>query len=174
MQLQTKKGSIMDFLSMGHLDAETEIEKGSIHSADVKNATIRVSNDYLDLLNVVAGQLGLSRQSFMSKLVENYASQAVADYYMGYAGTFAGTNLDAFFENATNDEDMKGRLQHFLKDVNYKVTWARAANRGIYLMPIEEETKLRLQHLERAKISELHGQDVTWSVDLPPLPQDEE
>jgi hypothetical protein len=82
--------------------------------------------------------------------------------------------LEKLFEKATDDSEMKGALQHFLKDVNYKVTWGRAANRGIYLMPIEEETKLRLQHLERAKISELHGQDVTWSTELPPLPQDKE
>lgn len=164
----------MDFSSMGQLDAESEIEKGAIHSSDVKNATIRVSNDYLELLNVVAGQLGLSRQSFMSKLIENYASQAVADYYMGYTNTFIDTPLEKLFEKATDDSEMKGALQHFLKDVNYKVTWGRAANRGIYLMPIEEETKLRLQHLERAKILELHGQDVTWSTELPPLPEDKE
>ena len=40
----------MDFSSMGQLDAESEIEKGAIHSSDVKNATIRVSNDYLSCL----------------------------------------------------------------------------------------------------------------------------
>lgn len=165
----------MDFSSMGQLDAETEIEKGSIHSADVKNATIRVSNDYLDLLNVVAGQLGLSRQAFMSKLVENYASQAVADYYMGYTNSFIDTPLDKLFDKATDDKEMQGRLQHFLKDVNFKVVWGRAANRGIHLMPIEEETKLRLKHLERAKLLELHGEEnITFPVELPPLPEEKE
>ena len=163
----------MDFSSMGQLDAESEIEKGAIHSSDVKNATIRVSNDYLELLNIIAGQLGLSRQAFMSKLVENYASQAVADYYMGYTGTFIDIPLNKLFEKATDNPEMQGALQHFLKDVNFKVVWTRAANRGIHLMPLQEETKLRLKHLERAKLLELHGEgNISFPAELPPLPEE--
>ncbi|MDZ5288699.1 hypothetical protein [Helicobacter pylori] len=163
----------MDFSSMGKLDAQTEIEKGSIHSADVKNATIRISNDYLELLNIIAAQLGLSRQAFMSKLVENYASEAVAEYHLGYTSSFVDVPLESHFEKATDDKEMQERLDRFLKEVKYKETWIRAANRGIYLMPIEEETKLRLRHLERAKLEELHGKgNITFGAELPPLPED--
>lgn len=162
----------MDFSSMGQLDAETEIEKGSIHSLDVKNATIRLSNDYLELLNVVSGQLGLSRQAFMSKLVENFAAEAVAEYYMGYTSSYIKVPLEKLFDNATTDKVMQERLNRFLKEVKRREIWMRAANRGISLMPLEEETKLRYKHMERERLLELHGDDISFPVELPPLPEE--
>lgn len=164
----------MDFSSMGRLTAQTEIEKGSIHTSDeVKNATIRVGENYLELLNIISGQLGLSRQAFMSKLVENYATEAVAEYYMGYTSDYIDVPLEKLFSDATTDEAMQERLKRFLKEVKRKEIWFRASNRGIFLMPLEEETKLRYKHMEREQLVELHGENISFPADLPPLPEEQ-
>ena len=109
----------MDFQDMGQLDANSEIEKGAIHSADVKGATVRLSNDFLELLNVVAGEVGLSRQAFMSKVIETYAPQAVADYLAGYSSSIhAKANAHQFFERAAVEGEMKNHLDNFASRVD--------------------------------------------------------
>ena len=159
----------MDFRDMGQLDANSEIEKGAIHSADVKGATVRLSNDFLELLNVVAGEVGLSRQAFMSKVIETYAPQAVADYLAGYSSSIhAKANAHQFFERAAVEGEMKNHLDNFAGRVDNLMIDDRAYVEGVKALPKDNPAKLAYMHKERRIIQERFP-DATFTTELPEL-----
>ena len=70
----------MDFSDMGRVDAETEINKFSYEgSKDLITASIRLDANFLDMLSALSGTVGMARQPFMSRLIEVYAVDAIAD-----------------------------------------------------------------------------------------------
>lgn len=159
----------MDFSDMGQLDAHSEIEKGATHSSDVKGATVRLSNDFLELLNVVAGEVGLSRQAFMSKVIESYAPQAVADYIGGYSSSIhSKDNAHKFFERAVVEGEMKNHLDNFASRVDNLIIDDRAYLEGVKALPKDNPAKLAYMHKERRIIQERFP-DATFTTELPEI-----
>lgn len=159
----------MDFKDMGQLDANSEIEKGAIHSADVKGATVRLSNDFLELLNVVAAEVGLSRQAFMSKVIESYAPQAVADYLAGYSTSIhAKESAHQFFEHAAVADEIKSHLGNFADRVDDLTIDKVAYIEGLKALKKDNPAKLAYMHKERRIIQERFP-DASFMTELPPL-----
>lgn len=163
----------MDFSDMGQLDANAEIQKGAVHSASVKGATVRLSDDFLELLNIIAGEVGLSRQAFMSKVIENFSAQAVADYLIGYSSSI-NTELDAqsfFADAAVDNKEMKNHLDRFANRVDdLMIDWL-AYVEGVKALPQDNPKKLAYMHKQRRVIKERFP-DATFEFDLPPLEEE--
>lgn len=159
----------MDFIDMGQLDARTEIEKGAIHSADVKGATVRLSNDFLELLNPISNALGLSRQAFMSKIIEVYAPQAFADYIAGYGGYVDNDAKDFFKKDIPSD--LVPYLDAFVDKVNNIMIDDRAYIQGIKVLPKDDPAKLAYLHKQRRLLQQQYP-DATFMAELPALEGD--
>lgn len=156
-----KKVNIMDFASMGNIDAQAEIEKLGEHiSDDTKNVTIRVSETYTQLLGIFAERIGLSRQAFMSSIVEELASKAVAEYLIGYTGTFSPYGMDRikakeFFARTTPPDYLKDDFERFIQEVQDYITDFDLFLEATKKLPndnpakIEYRKKMRRMTLER-------------------------
>lgn len=133
----------MDFNSMGSLDAQNEIKKFGIDTSkgELKAATIRTTAPFLDLLTHVSETMGVSRQSFMSKIIEQLSAEAVADYLAGYAGYLNIKDIDAkMFSNAPDNVD-KELLKNFSEQVEKNLLRMRLQAEGINALPDDNEIK---------------------------------
>lgn len=135
----------MTFSDMGSADRSVECQKGMIMGSDIKGATVRLDDSFLELLNDVAPKIGLSRQAFMSKIIENYAVQAVADYLMGYSG-FNKSAHDLF-----GDE-----LDDFSKQVDDCVAFERIYHRALRFPEEHKQLKQEYEELRLKKHLEKH------------------
>jgi hypothetical protein len=134
----------MDFNSMGSLDAQNEVKKSGIDTSngELKSATIRTTAPFLDLLTHVAEKMGTSRQAFMSKLVEQMASEAAADYLAGYASYMNIDDIDAsMFLEGANDVDNE-LLNNFTKEVENKLLRMRLDAQGVKALPDDHPLKV--------------------------------
>ena len=133
----------MDFSNMGSLDAQNEIKKSGIDTSkgELKSATIRATAPFLDLLTNVAEKMGMSRQAFMSKLIEQMASQAAADYLAGYASYMRLDDIDGsmFLEGA--DEVDEQLLNHFIEQVEDNLFQKQLDAEGFNALPDDNELK---------------------------------
>lgn len=133
----------MDFSNMGSLDAQNEIKKSGIDTSkgELKSATIRATAPFLDLLTHVAEKMGMSRQAFMSKLIEQMASQAAADYLAGYASYMRLDDIDGsmFLEGA--DEVDEQLLNHFIEQVEENLFQKQLDAEGFNALPDDNELK---------------------------------
>lgn len=133
----------MDFSNMGSLDAQNEIKKSGIDTSkgELKSATIRATAPFLDLLTHVAEKMGMSRQAFMSKLIEQMASQAAADYLAGYASYMRLDDIDGsmFLEGA--DEVDEQLLNHFIEQVEDNLFQKQLDAEGFNALPDDNELK---------------------------------
>ena len=133
----------MDFSSMGMSDAKSEIEKINIHSSksELKTATIRTTGSFLDVLTHVSEKMGISRQSFMSKLIEQLSAEAVADYLSGYADYMNIKDIDAsMFADAPDNVDKK-LLSEFIEQVENNLLRMRLNAEGINALPDDNPLK---------------------------------
>jgi len=150
----------MDFNSMGSLDAQNEIKKSGIDTSkgELKAATIRTTAPFLDLLTHVAEKMGMSRQAFMSKLIEQMASQAVADYLAGYAGYMRLDDIDGsmFLEGA--DEVDNQLLISFLKQVEDDLFQMHLNSEGFNALP--DDNPIKEKH-NQAFLDKLGAKNVT-------------
>ena len=133
----------MDFSNMGSLDAQNEVKKSGIDTSkgELKSATIRATAPFLDLLTHVAEKMGMSRQAFMSKLIEQMASQAAADYLAGYASYMRLDDIDGsmFLEGA--DEVDEQLLNHFIEQVEDNLFQKQLDAEGFNALPDDNELK---------------------------------
>ena len=133
----------MDFSNMGSLDAQNEIKKSGIDTSkgELKSATIRATAPFLDLLTHVAEKMGMSRQAFMSKLIEQMAPQAAADYLAGYASYMRLDDIDGsmFLEGA--DEVDEQLLNHFIEQVEDNLFQKQLDAEGFNALPDDNELK---------------------------------
>lgn len=133
----------MDFNSMGSLDAQNEIRKFGIDTSkgELKAATIRTTAPFLDLLTHVSETMGVSRQSFMSKVIEQLSAEAVADYLAGYAGYMNIKDIDAkMFLNAPDSVD-KELLKKFSEQVESNLLRMRLNAEGVNALPDDNPLK---------------------------------
>lgn len=133
----------MDFNSMGSLDAQNEIRKFGIDTSkgELKAATIRTTAPFLELLTHVSETMGVSRQSFMSKIIEQLSAEAVADYLAGYADYMNIKDIDAqMFLNAPDNVD-KELLKNFSEQVENNLLRMRLQAEGINALPDDNELK---------------------------------
>jgi len=143
----------MDFNSMGSLDAQNEIRKFGIDTSkgELKAATIRTTAPFLDLLTHVSETMGVSRQSFMSKIIEQLSAEAVAEYLAGYADYTNIKDIDAkMFSNAPDNVD-KELLKNFSEQVENNLLCMRLNAEGINALPDDNALKAEFtrNHLER-------------------------
>lgn len=134
----------MDFNSMGSLDAQNEIRKFGIDTSkgELKAATIRTTAPFLDLLTHVSETMGVSRQSFMSKVIEQLSAEAVADYLAGYADYMNIKDIDAkMFLNAPDNVD-KELLKKFSEQVENNLLRMRLNAEGINALPDNNPLKV--------------------------------
>ena len=144
----------MDFSDMGSLDAQNEVKKSGIDTSkgELKSATIRATAPLLDLLTHVAEKMGMSRQAFMSKLIEQMASQAAADYLAGYASYMRFDDIDAnmFLEGAEElDNEL---LNNFIKQVEDNLFKMRLDAEGYNALPNDNELKAQYNQAFLEKI----------------------
>ncbi len=99
----------MDFYDMGLLDIRSEAQKFGT-SGVLKSVSIRLEEDYAEFLNDVASTVGMTRQPFLSAVIENYAVSAVVDYIFGYNSYCTSSDGDAigsFFDSLPDTEHSK-------------------------------------------------------------------
>lgn len=140
----------MDFNTMGTFDAKSEIEKNGLGvlAGESKPATIRTTAPFLDVLAHVSERMGISRQAFMSKLVEQLSAEAVADYLSGYADYMQVSDIDAsIFADAPDNVD-KELLAAFLEQVNHNLLRMRLNAEGIKALP--DDNPLKEQYFQNA------------------------
>ena len=128
----------MDFSDMGRVDAETEINKFSYEgSKDLITASIRLDANFLDMLSALSGTVGMARQPFMSRLIEVYAVDAIADYVCGYLGVFSNEDTDLaetlkrFYPDNIDDkwkDDLELFFQLVEKEIAHRMVRANAYN----------------------------------------------
>lgn len=135
----------MDFSDMGSLDAQNEVKKSGIDTSkgELKSATIRGTTPFLDLLTHVAEKMGMSRQAFMSKLIEQMVAQAAADYLAGYASYMRFEDIDAsmFLEGA--DEIDNQLLSNFTKQVEDNLFQMQLDAEGFKALPDDNPLKVK-------------------------------
>lgn len=135
----------MDFSDMGSLDAQNEVKKSGIDTSkgELKSATIRGTQPFLDLLTHVAEKMGMSRQAFMSKLIEQTVAQAVAEYLAGYASYMRLEDIDAgmFLEGA--DEIDNQLLSNFAKQVEDNLFQMQLNAEGFNALPDDHPLKVK-------------------------------
>jgi len=135
----------MDFSDMGSFDAQNEIKKSGIDTSkgELKSATIRATAPFLDLLTHVAEVMGMSRQAFMSKLIEQMASQAAADYLAGYASYMRLDDIDGsmFLEGADSVDTQL--LNNFIKQVEDNLFQMRLDAEGFKALPDDNPLKAK-------------------------------
>ena len=133
----------MDFSDMGSLDAQNEVKKSGIDTSkgELKSATIRGTAPFLDLLTHVAETMGMSRQAFMSKLIEQMVAQAAAEYLAGYASYMRFEDIDAsmFIEGA--DEIDSQLLSNFTKQVEDHLFQMHLDSEGYNALPDDHPLK---------------------------------
>lgn len=135
----------MDFSNMGSLDAQNEVKKSGIDTSkgELKSATIRATAPFLDLLTHVAETMGMSRQAFMSKLIEQMASQAAAEYLAGYASYMRLDDIDgSMFLEGANEVDNE-LLNHFIKQVEDNLFQMQLDSEGFNALPDDNELKAK-------------------------------
>ena len=133
----------MDFSDMGSLDAQNEVKKSGIDTSkgELKSATIRATAPFLDLLTHVAETMGMSRQAFMSKLIEQMASQAAAEYLAGYASYMRLDDIDgSMFLEGAGDVDNQ-LLNHFIKQVEDHLFQMHLDSEGYNALPHDHPLK---------------------------------
>lgn len=133
----------MEFSNMGSLDAQNEVKKSGIDTSkgELKSATIRGTQPFLDLLTHVAEKMGMSRQAFMSKLIEQTVAQAAAEYLSGYASYMRLEDIDAsmFLEGA--DEVDNQLLSNFTKQVEDNLFQMHLNSEGYNALPHDHPLK---------------------------------
>lgn len=135
----------MDFSNMGSLDAQNEVKKSGIDTSkgELKSATIRATAPFLDLLTHVAETMGMSRQAFMSKLIEQMASQAAAEYLAGYASYMRLDDIDgSMFLEGANEVDNE-LLNHFIKQVEDNLFQMQLDAEGFNALPDDNPLKMK-------------------------------
>lgn len=135
----------MDFSNMGSLDAQNEVKKSGIDTSkgELKSATIRATAPFLDLLTHVAETMGMSRQAFMSKLIEQMASQAAAEYLAGYASYMRLDDIDgSMFLEGANEVDNE-LLNHFIKQVEDNLFQMQLDAEGFNALPDDHPLKVK-------------------------------
>lgn len=139
----------MDFFTMGTIDARSDIDKSGI-DGESKTATIRVSADYLDLLNSISKITGLSRQAFMSRLIEVYAVDAIAEYVCGYRDYFGNDDISVsgLLSDDVPEKD-KENFEKFLKEVEQNLLFRKLSSRGINAIPNDDDEKKSYFELSR-------------------------
>nr|WP_181717815.1 hypothetical protein [Psychrobacter sp.] len=160
----------MNFNSMGSMDAEHEVQKTGVDvsKGETKTATIRTSGAFLELLIHVSEKMGMSRQAFMSKLIEQKATEAVAEYLSGYASYMNIEDIDAsMFADVPDTVDPK-LLKDFTNQVENNLLRMRldaeAFNALDYNHPAKYKYTKKLQHDAANKL--LDG-----AFDKTPLPK---
>ena len=78
------------------------------------------------MLSALSGTVGMARQPFMSRLIEVYAVDAIADYVCGYLGVFSNEDTDLAetlkrFYPDNIDDKWKDDLELFFQLVEKKL-----------------------------------------------------
>lgn len=141
---------------MGSLDAQNEVKKSGIDTSkgELKSATIRTTAPFLDLLTHVAEKMGMSRQSFMSKLIEQMASEAVADYIVGYASYMGMEDIDGSMFLEGSDAVDKELLNKFIGQVNDNLLRMRLGSEGVNAL--SDDNPLKAEYLKNAHMGVLN------------------
>lgn len=134
----------MDFNSMGSLDAQNKVAKFGIDTSkgELKAATIRTTAPFLDLLAHVSEKMGVSRQAFMSKLIEQMASEAVADYLAGYASYMGIEDIDGSMFLEGGDAVDNELLNKFIGQVDDNLFRMRLDAEGVNALPSDHPLKV--------------------------------
>lgn len=155
----------MDFNSMGSLDAQNEVTKFGIDTStgELKAATIRTTAPFLELLAHISEKMGVSRQSFMSKLIEQMASEAVADYLAGYASYMGIEDIDGSMFLEGGDAVDTELLNKFIAQVEDKLFQMRLNAEGVNALP--SDNPLKVEHFEKYIKPKLQTMTITPKVE---------
>ena len=150
----------MDFASMGNIDAQAEIEVGRTYQRRYQKCHYSGKWNLHATIRHFAERDGLSRQAFMSSIVEELASKAVAEYLIGYTGTFSPYGMDRikakeFFARTTPPDYLKDDFERFIQEVQDYITDFDLFLEATKKLPndnpakIEYRKKMRRMTLER-------------------------
>ena len=82
----------MSFSDMGYAKAERDIEDHEDHKPSVdspiKPFTTKVPSHVIEALDLVASSMNISRNTLVSKLINQFLGQAFCDYHLGYKSVF--------------------------------------------------------------------------------------
>lgn len=83
----------LSFYEIGHAKAEQEINSNEANpllsiDSEIKPFTTKVPAHVLESLDIVANATGMSRNAFVTKLIEVYLPQAFTEHSLGYARVF--------------------------------------------------------------------------------------
>lgn len=156
----------MDFNSMGSLDAQNEVSKFGIDTStgELKPASIRTTAPYLELLAHVSEKMGVSRQSFMSKLIEQMASEAVADYLAGYASYMGIEDIDGSMFLEGGDAVDTELLNKFVAQVDNNLLRMRLNSEGVNALPSDHP--LKVEYFEKHVKPTLQTMTITPKVEI--------
>ncbi len=125
----------MSFSEMGQADRSVESQKGTIMGSDIKGVTVRLSDEWLSLLNQVAPKLGVSRQAFMSKVIEQYSTQAFVDYLIAYDGWSNAKSSELF------DKSDNGLLNDFCFEIDELINFERLYHKAMNSLDKDDEIR---------------------------------
>lgn len=155
----------MDFSDMGSLDAQNKVKKSGIDisGGELKAATIRGTQPFLDLLTHVAETMGTSRQAFMSKIIEQKVAQAAAEYLAGYASYMRLDDIDgSMFLEGANEVDSQ-LLNHFIEQVEDNLFQMKLDAEGFKALPSDHP--LKVEHFENYVKPTLQTMTITPKVE---------
>ena len=142
----------MKFMNMGSADASHEVERFGTNTmkSEIKGATIRTTEDFLDLLNIVCAKAGFSRQAFMSKVVEEMSVQAIAEYLIGY-GSYFGQEISVhdYFKGVEVPEKIKPEFDAFCEAIADYMIDQRAFTEG--LKALDNDHPAKIAHKKKAQ-----------------------
>lgn len=104
----------MLFKSMG-VAAATH---SSVNSDDYKPITLRLSENEVQLYDVVGKTMGLNRQDFLSHLIRSSFRTAFTDFLIGYTSSNPAVSLQEVMYSHADSDELKGRVSSLLRSVS--------------------------------------------------------
>ena len=88
------------------------------NSEDSKPVTIRLTDSEVQLYDVVAKSMGLTRQDFLAHLIRSNFKQALTDFLIGYTESSPSVSLCELIHSNTDNEDVKQKVSWLLRSIS--------------------------------------------------------
>lgn len=90
----------------------------SSNSEDSKPVTIRLTDNEVQLYDVVAKAMGLTRQDFLAHLIRSNFKQALTDFLIGYTESSPSVSLSELMFANTDNEQLKEKISWLLRSIS--------------------------------------------------------
>ena len=91
------------------------------NSEDSKPVTIRLTDSEVQLYDVVAKSMGLTRQDFLAHLIRNNFKQALTDFLIGYTQSSPSVSLCELIHSNTDSDEVKQKISWLLRSISQEL-----------------------------------------------------